>query len=158
MDHVIVRPANISDQETIVEFNQCLAQETEGKTLDPATVQLGVQRMLNDTSKGRYFVAVRKDEIVGQIMFTCEWSDWRNGDLLWLQSVYVRPEFRRRGIFRQLFQTIRDLTDASDGIVGIRLYVDKNNTTARATYQQLGFCDPGYLVMESLSKAPKNRS
>ena len=155
MEQLFVRPATINDQETIVEFNQCLAHESEGKALDSATLRIGVQRILNDESKGRYFVAVCRNEIVGQIMFTREWSDWRNGDLLWLQSVYVRPQYRRRGVFRRLLQTIRNLADTRDDIVGIRLYVEKNNATARATYQQFGFREPGYLVMESLLKAHK---
>lgn len=150
MANIIIRPAELGDQDTIVIYNLSLAHETEGKSLDSATVQLGVHRILSDPSKGRYFVAVCKDQIVGQIMFTREWSDWRNGDLLWIQSVFVHSDFRRQGVFRQLFETIQNLVDASDDIVGVRLYVEVDNATAQATYRKLGFSDPGYLVMESL--------
>lgn len=150
-----VRPADIKDLETIVRYNLSLANETENKTLDCELVQAGVTRILQDATKGSYFVAVDQrsesdEQVVGQIMFTFEWSDWRNGDILWIQSVYVHPNFRRQGVFRQLYDQIQELVDSNTEYVGIRLYVEKDNDVAQRTYRSLGFSDPGYVVLESL--------
>ena len=99
-----IRPAIPDDWPTIAQFNIHLAEETEGKPLDPDIIGPGVQAVLADERKGRYFVACREGEIVGQLMHTFEWSDWRNGNIWWLQSVYVAKNFRRLGVFRQLYQ------------------------------------------------------
>ena len=150
MAKYLVRPATLTDQETIVEFNLRLARETEDKSLNHKTVQQGVARILVDTTKGRYFVATWEQQVVGQIMFTYEWSDWRNGDILWIQSVFVHPDFRRQGVFRLLHQAVQAVVDGNDELVGIRLYVEKSNASAQATYRRIGFSEPGYTVMESL--------
>lgn len=145
-----IRPASPDDWRTIAEFNVRLAAETEDKQLVAATVEAGVQGLLSDSRRGRYFVACVADRIVGQLMHTFEWSDWRNGEIWWLQSVYVHPEFRRQGVFRSLNDHLARLAEGSPGVVGLRLYVEHENTPAQRTYQSLGMTDPGYRVMEQL--------
>jgi ribosomal protein S18 acetylase RimI-like enzyme len=143
-----VRAAVDEDAEVIADFNQRLAQESENKTLDPPTLLAGVKALLSDSRKGRYLVACHDDQIVGQLMHTYEWSDWRNGDIWWLQSVYVIPEFRRRGVFRLLYETLNTDAESRPDVVGIRLYVELNNTHAQETYRNLKMRDAGYQVME----------
>lgn len=146
-----IREAKIEDSATIAEFNCRLAAETEGKQLDPETVRRGVDGMLNNTHRGRYLVACTGDgQVVGQLMHTFEWSDWRNGDIWWLQSVYVHADFRRQGIFRKLLLHLEQLAEASPGVVGLRLYVENENVRAQNTYNSLGFVDPQYRVMERM--------
>ena len=125
-----LRRAVPADAPTIVEFNLRLAQESEGKTLDPATLAPGVAAGLADENKALYFVAEDNSAIVGQLMLTREWSDWRNGWIWWIQSVYVRAEFRRRGVFRALYQHVHGLAVADPGVIGLRLYVEHNNPVA----------------------------
>jgi len=142
-----VRQAVAADWPTIVEFNCRLAEETEQKILDRTKVVPGVQALLADSNKGRYFVAERNRDIVGQMMHTYEWSDWRNGPLWWLQSVYVAPEERKRGVFRTLFEFVVEQARA-EGVLGIRLYVENNNARAQQTYASLGFIPGEYHVMQ----------
>jgi GNAT superfamily N-acetyltransferase len=125
-----------------------LAAETEDLRLDPRRVGAGVQAVLGDESKGLYFLALAQTEIVGQAMITYEWSDWRNGNIWWLQSVYVRPEFRRRGVFRLLFKHIQDLARRQPGVWGLRLYMHSENDRARSTYEGLGMTFTPYQVFE----------
>lgn len=146
----IIRQAVPTDEETVVDFNCRLAAESESTQLDRDTVRLGVRAILGNSRHGRYFVATLDDRIVGQMMHTFEWSDWRNGEIWWLQSVYVHPDFRRKGAFRQLIQHLQTEADASPGVVGLRLYVEEHNTSAQKTYEQLGLKTAGYMVMESL--------
>ena len=145
-----IRPAVLDDWPVIADFNTRLADETEGKHLDPDTIAKGVRRLLSEPQRGRYFVACLAGRVVGQIMHTSEWSDWRNGEIWWLQSVYVRSEFRQRGIFRALFAHLQDLAHSSLDVIGLRLYVEEHNTAAQATYDRLGLKLAGYVVMESL--------
>jgi GNAT superfamily N-acetyltransferase len=145
-----VRPAVPDDWPVIVEFNCLLAEESEGKRLDRAHVEPGVKALLADPRKGRYFVAEADGEIVGQLMHTYEWSDWRNGDIWWLQSVYVHRDYRRQGVFRALFDRLRSEAEADLGVVGLRLYVEEQNTRAHATYENLSFRMGGYFVMERM--------
>ena len=140
---VTVRPGTPADAARVALFNLRLAVESEGLKLDPSTVERGVRAALLDPAKGTYFVAESTHpddggEVVGCLMVTREWSDWRNGDLWWVQSVYVAPDHRRRGAFRALLaHAERAAADA--GAVGLRLYVDKANAAARDTYLRLGF-------------------
>ena len=143
-----IREAELSDLDAIVEFNLRLATESENKVLDRELVTKGVAALLRDSAKGRYFVAEAEGDIVGQIMHTREWSDWRNGDIWWLQSVYVAAPFRRRGVFRRLFLHLWEEADRSPDVVGIRLYVEADNQAAQNTYRDLGMNRPGYFVME----------
>lgn len=145
-----IRPASIDDWPIIVDFNCRLAAETEGKELDRAHVEPGVKAVLNDPRKGRYFVACIDGRVVGQLLHTFEWSDWRNGDIWWLQSVYVHPDFRRAGVFRALFDYLCQEAAADPGVVGLRLYVEAHNSRAQQTYQKLDLANAGYVVMEQM--------
>ena len=148
MDQFDVRLALSDDWETIVDFNCRLAEETENMQLDPATVRAGVEAVLADPHKGRYFVACVGQNVVGQMMHTWEWSDWRNGEIWWLQSVFVAPQYRRQGVFRRLYQHLLDEAVADPNVVGLRLYVERENQPAHATYRGLGMQETDYLVME----------
>ena len=143
-----VRPATIADAGVVCEFNSKLALESEGKTLDAALLRLGVHKALADGNKGRYFLAEDGGHIVGQLGVTYEWSDWRNGWFWWIQSVYVRPEARRRGVFRSLFQHVHQAARDDPDVIGIRLYVERDNHAAHGTYQALGLEWTTYQVME----------
>ena len=150
-NEITIRNATHNDAETIAEFNCQLAAETEEKSLDPETVRLGVSALLSDVRHGKYIVACTRDgQIVGQLMHTFEWSDWRNGDIWWLQSVYVHADFRRLGVFRKLHQHLEQLAESTHGVVGLRLYVEHENDRAQETYRSLGFVEPGYRVMERI--------
>lgn len=149
MSNVVIRAAAVDDLETIAEFNVRLAEETEGAPLDRETVRRGVRALLADGSRGSYYVACT-DKIVGQLMHTREWSDWRNGDIWWIQSVYVHPHHRRQGVFRSLYDHLKTLAEADPGVVGLRLYVEQENEAARATYRDLGMTPAPYLVMQHL--------
>lgn len=145
-----IRPATLEDWETIADFNLKLADETEPVVLDRATVEAGVRALLADDRKGRYFVATVDGRIIGQLMHTREWSDWRNGDVWWLQSVYVEAAFRRQGVFAALKRNLEELAESDPNVVGLRLYVEQGNEHAQATYRTLGFKSAGYLVMERM--------
>lgn len=144
-----IRRATPADAPTVVEFNRLLAEESEGKVLDPAVLSNGVQAALADPHKCRYFIAEDDGTIVGQTMITYEWSDWRNGWIWWIQSVYVRPEARKRGVFRALYEHIHQ-TAKQEGCVGIRLYVEDNNQRAHETYYRVGMKKAGYFVLEQM--------
>ena len=149
-----VRPAALADVETLVRFNCAMAMETEQKRLAPATVTKGVSGLIANPSRGRYLLACDgENRIVGQLMHTFEWSDWRNGDVWWIQSVYVEPNFRRRGVFQTLYRTVRRMALEQGGVVGLRLYVEHENRNAQATYRAMGMRDAGYSVMEEMFAA-----
>ena len=150
MSDIHVRPAEPDDWETVVDFNCRLADESEDKQLNRDLVIPGVQALLADSRKGRYFVACVEDRVIGQLMHTWEWSDWRNGEIWWLQSVYVEPEFRRQGVFRLLYEYVQREADGDSNVVGIRLYVENENERAQATYRRMGMDHTGYSVMENL--------
>ena len=150
MSEFTIRPAVPEDWPVIADFNCRLAGESEGKQLDPALVGDGVQALLADPLKGRYFVVCREENIVAQLMHTREWSDWRNGDIWWLQSVYVLPEFRRRGLFRMLYEHAFREAQNDANVVGLRLYVEQDNERAHETYSRLGMTRPGYFVMQKM--------
>jgi GNAT superfamily N-acetyltransferase len=149
-----IRPALPGDLECIVEYNLRLAHESENKQLDRDTLRKGVDALLRDSTKGRYFVAVQNGEIIGQLMHTREWSDWRNGDIWWLQSVYVAAAYRRKGVFRRLYQHLWNEAQAASDVVGLRLYVEAENIAAHETYHNMGMRQPGYFVMENLLIGP----
>lgn len=143
-----IREATLSDAPEVVDFNLRLALETEQLRLDPAVVRAGVAAVLADSAKGIYFLAELDGEIAGQLMITYEWSDWRNGNLWWIQSVYVKPEFRGRGVFRALFEHLKELARAREGVAGLRLYMHAENQRARRAYEQLGMQHSDYQVFE----------
>ena len=122
--------------------------ETEQRKLNLARVNAGVAALLNDPAKGIYFLAELNGQIAGQLLITCEWSDWRNGNFWWIQSVYVKEEFREQGIFRALFEHVRKLATQRKDVCGLRLYMDSANATARKTYQRLGMKLTDYELFE----------
>jgi len=144
----ICQAAEQSHVNEMADFNCRLALETEGKTLDSATVRNGVLRGLALAPEVRYFVAVSDAEVVGQLMLTLEWSDWRDGWIVWLQSVYVAPQWRGAGVFRQLLSHALRTVNADGTVVSIRLYVEYANGGAKACYRKIGFTGSGYDVME----------
>ncbi len=149
MDSAIcVRLAVLADWEIIADYNSRLALETEGKKLDASTIAAGVQALLSNPQHGRYFVACVSDRIVGQMMHTREWSDWRNGEIWWLQSVYVQTEHRRSGVFRALFRHLEKLAESTPNVIGLRLYAEEHNSKAFEAYRSLGLGHAGYVVME----------
>lgn len=143
-----LRRATITDAATIAEFNRRLAWETEHKRLDDALLVPGVAAVLANPARGTYYVAEADGAVVGQLLITLEWSDWRNGWFWWIQSVYVLAEARRHGVFRALYQHVAAEARARGDVVGIRLYVERDNLRAQQTYEQLGMASPGYHVME----------
>lgn len=146
---ITVRAARVEDAGFLVEGNACMARETEERELDLGVLGAGVRAVLEDAGKGRYFVAEAGGLVVGMLMVTWEWSDWRNGMLWWVQSVYVRPEWRRRGVFRGMYGYVRGMCRESGG-VGLRLYVEKENEAGKATYAAVGMKGAGYDVMEEM--------
>ena len=146
--NIAIRQANPADAPLITEFNLRLAEETENLRLEPDCVRSGVDAILQDPAKGLYFVAEVQGTVVGQVMITYEWSDWRNGDLWWLQSVYVKAEFRRQGIFRKLFDHLQALAIAQKDVSGLRLYMHADNSRARQSYEKLGMKPTRYEVFE----------
>lgn len=143
-----VRSASPADLDVIAEFNRRMALETEDKELDPVVLRAGVEAGLADADKMTYFLAEEASEVVAQLAVTREWSDWRNGWFWWVQSVYVRRESRRRGVFRMLFKHVEQAARQSPGVTGIRLYVDHDNLDAQEVYLRLGFKPTGYLLLE----------
>lgn len=145
-----VRKAGVNDLPFIIEFQLAMAKETEGIELNQPTVEKGVAAVLADSSKGNYYVAETDAKIVGSLLTTFEWSDWRNGTVLWIQSVYVLPEFRRKGVYRAMYSHIKNLVLNNENLKGIRLYADKSNLPAHKTYQTLGMSPDHYVTFEWL--------
>ncbi len=146
---IVIRAANGDDAARIVLFNQAMARETEGRELDRKVLTRGVEALLKDPARGRYFVAVKGEEVVAQVMITTEWSDWRNGPVWWLQSVYVSKRHRREGVYRMLHEHVRE-TALAEKVLGIRLYVERDNLAAQDTYQALGMAASQYLMFEEM--------
>ncbi len=144
-----LRRATVADVPVLVTFNAAIAWETEHKRLDADVLRAGVRAVFDDPARGFYTVAERGEgDVVGQMMVTYEWSDWRNGWFWWVQSVYVREDARRDGVFRTLYQEIQRLAAATPDVIGLRLYVETENTRAQATYRALGMSDTTYGMME----------
>lgn len=143
-----IRPARPDDLNVIAQFNQALARESEDKTLADAVIREGVRRLLADRSLGHYFIAEIEAMIVGQTMVTTEWSDWRSGFFWWIQSVYVSPEFRRRGVFRALHMKVREAAKKSGDVCGLRLYVHEHNARAMEAYLNMGMDRTHYAMFE----------
>ena len=143
-----VRNATQTDLDAIVRGNALMAEETEAKSLDESLLSAGVAAVLEDSRHGRYWVACVDDQVVGQMMVTHEWSDWRNGVMWWIQSVYVDSDYRREGVFSTLYRHVEAMARESGDCAGIRLYVERENQRAQATYAALGMRDTGYKVME----------
>lgn len=158
-DHWIVREAGADDLDRLVEWASAMAHETEGKVLDRATLRAGIEAGLGDASRARYFIAARRMQMAGRetvdapaatLMLTSEWSDWRNGTWWWIQSVYVAADHRRQGGYRALHGYVARLARDTDGVIGLRLYVERDNASAQSTYASLGMTDAGYRIYEQL--------
>ena len=149
---ILLRNAETSDWAAIAEFNRALAAETEDKALDWDVIASGVRRVLGDEGKGRYFVAEVAGRIVGMTMITYEWSDWRDGWIWWIQSVYVHPDFRGQGVFGRLYRHVM-ATAAGAGVGTVRLYVLGSNARARVIYEKLGMKETGYSVLETATRS-----
>jgi ribosomal protein S18 acetylase RimI-like enzyme len=151
-DDLTIRRATADDVPALVAFNQAMAQETEGKGLDAEVLTSGVMAVLEDVQKGFYLVAEHtgdEDDAVASLLITREWSDWRDGVFWWIQSVYVRPAWRRRGVFRALYAEVERRARAQGDVCGLRLYVERDNDIARRTYDALGMDETPYRLYEA---------
>ncbi len=147
---ITIRRATPADAETIALFNEAMARETEGKTLDASTIREGVRALLARPDRGFYIVAEEGGTVLGQLMITFEWSDWRNGLFWWIQSVYVRPERRGAGVYRALHERVRGMAREAGGVCGLRLYVERANAVAMATYRRMGMEETHYRLFEEI--------
>ena len=145
---VVTRVAVAEDAATLAGFNRAMALETESKSLPMETLLPGVEAVLRDPDHGFYVVAGSGREIAGSLLVTFEWSDWRNGRMWWIQSVYVRPSHRRRGVYRALHEAVRERARVAGDVVGIRLYVERENVAAQRTYAALGMTETPYRIYE----------
>lgn len=145
---IVVREATQEDADSIINFQLAMALETENLSLDRNITARGVRAVFQDPSKGKYFVAIETGTIAGCMLTTPEWSDWRNRTVLWIQSVYVLPRFRKKGVFRKLFELLLEEVREDDTIGGIRLYVDRSNKQAQSVYTRLGMDGEHYQVFE----------
>ncbi|HWP82484.1 MAG TPA: GNAT family N-acetyltransferase [Bacteroidota bacterium] len=148
MSTISIRQATPKDTGVIARFNALMAEETEQRSLNQETLRKGVEGVLRDSSKGTYYVADIDGRIVGQLMITYEWSDWRNANFWWIQSVYVEKEYRGKRVFTSLFQHILELAKNRMDVCGIRLYVENTNTRAQKVYEQLGMHRSHYEMFE----------
>ncbi len=145
---IVIRESVATDCSTIVDFQLAMALETEELVLDKNILSSGVKAVLDDNSKAKYFIATSEDKPVGMLMITPEWSDWRDGWVWWIQSVYTHPQYRKHGIYKLLYQHIKDLVNSSPRVWGIRLYVDKRNIAAQKVYTKLGMTQDHYSTFE----------
>ncbi len=147
-----IRIASFEDANSLVEFNQAMALETEGKQLDAQILQSGVEAVLHDEKKGFYAVAENEGKIVGGLMVTFEWSDWRGRWFWWIQSVYILPEFRGQKIYSRLYDFVKQNAEEKGDVCGFRLYVEKENTNAQKVYEKCGMERSHYLMYEEMIK------
>ncbi|HEX8851979.1 MAG TPA: GNAT family N-acetyltransferase [Pyrinomonadaceae bacterium] len=159
-EEIAVRRADERDVDALVEFNRAMARETEAKELDADILRAGVRGLLAEPRHGFYLVAERRAsgddtraEVVGSLMVTYEWSDWRDGLFWWVQSVYVSPRLRRRGVYRRLYQHVKELAAGDASVRGFRLYVERDNLVAQRTYEQLGMEETHYKLYEELTRS-----
>lgn len=145
---VTIRRARATDAAIIARFNRAMALETESRKLSPTRVLRGVKALLADSAKGTYYVATANGDVIGQLLITYEWSDWRNGNFWWIQSVYVTPPGRGRGVFKALHAHIERLARQRKDVCGVRLYVDAHNTRAKEVYSRLGLKATHYELWE----------
>ena len=143
-----IRSGDVKDLKTLVEFQVRMAQETEDIALDPEVVTRGVEAVFTDRSKGAYWVAEEAGKILGGFLVVPEWSDWRDGTVLWIHSLYVVPEARRRGVFRDLYSHLKEMVERSNELKGLRLYVDRRNRDAQRAYEALGMDAEHYHLYE----------
>jgi len=145
-----IRKAKSSDSERIVELQLRMAKETEGMDLNRDVVSKGVSGVFQESSRGTYWVVAEKGEVLGVLLAIPEWSDWRNGTVLWIHSLYVVPEARGRGVFKKLYLNLKEQVEKTPELVGLRLYVDKKNKSAQKIYEKLGMSKDHYELYEWL--------
>jgi len=145
---VQIRIANEDDTPFIADFQMKMAFETENFQLNRETLDEGVLHVLRDPEKGKYFVAEDEGQVIGSLLITFEWSDWRNKWVLWIQSVYILSEYRKHGVYKKMYQHIKDWANRDNQVAGIRLYVDKANTRAIKVYRKLGMNGEHYRLFE----------
>lgn len=145
---ITVRLATLDDAIAIIDFQLNMAMETESLALNYQTVARGVHAVFEDATKGAYYVAVDDKKIIGSLMTTYEWSDWRCGTVIWIQSVYIIKNYRGQGVYKKLYQYIQQLVTPESGYRGIRLYVDRTNLPAQSVYEKLGMNGEHYQVYE----------
>ena len=146
----MIRSANRKDIETLAGFQVLMAKETENLDLDPETVKRGVSTVFDKPEKGFYLVTEEEGEVVASLMITYEWSDWRAKTTWWIQSLYVKPEHRKKGIYRAMYQHLKNRIKDDDTVGGIRLYVDKSNVKAHKAYEALGMDGEHYSMFEDM--------
>ena len=149
MPPITIRKALPADGPVIAKFNALMAQETEHRTLEHSLLRSGVEAVLADDTKGTYYVAEIDGTIAGQLMITSEWSDWRNGTFWWIQSVYVREEYRSKGVFKALYRFVENAARKRKDVCGLRLYVEKKNERAMKAYEKMGMKKSGYEIYET---------
>ena len=147
-DRPLVRIGEEQDADTLAEFNIAMAWETEQKKLSPDVVVSGVRTLLKNPRHGFYVVAEINQEVIGSLMVTFEWSDWRNASFWWIQSVYIKPAFRKRGTFRRLYEYVKEKALQDANVCGLRLYVEQDNIAAQSTYEKIGMSQTPYKVYE----------
>ena len=143
-----IREATPGDTDYIVRFQQDMAQETEGKALDEPLLRQGVAGVFDSDDKGFYLVAEADGSVVGSLLITYEWSDWRNATFWWIQSVFVDADWRRKGVYRAMHNWVHEIAESRDDICGIRLYVERANHIAQQTYNSLGMAHSHYDLYE----------
>ena len=143
-----LREALPKDIPIIIDFQKKMALETENLILNSETLSRGVDQLMRDPGKGKYYVAEESSRVVGCLMTTFEWSDWRDGTVLWIQSVYIAKDFRGQGVYRKMYDHIRQIVSDDPALKGIRLYVDRSNTEAQGVYKKLGMDGEHYSVFE----------
>lgn len=149
-ENIYIEKANANDAETLADLQCKMAWETEEYKLDHATVLAGLKSLFADHTKGTYYKVTHEGQIVGCMLNTFEWSEWRNGYVLWIQSLYIVPEFRAQGLFKLMYQYLQQKVAKDDSLKGIRLYVDKTNTKAAQVYKAIGMSDEHYTFFEWL--------
>jgi len=147
-----IRQSTLADLDLIVALNVALAAESEQLQLDADTLREGVRALLEGRAPGRYWLAQLDGRVVGQLLITYEWSDWRNAMVWWIQSVQVVPDARTQGVFRALYAHARREAQAA-GAAGLRLYVDNSNVRAQAVYAAVGMHGDHYRVFEDMFEA-----
>ncbi|KAK9867399.1 hypothetical protein WJX84_004062 [Apatococcus fuscideae] len=145
-----VRLAALDDLDALTSYNMAMAHETEGLTLQQGILRKGIEALLTDRSKGQYFVVEAEGQVVAQLMITYEWSDWRNSRIWWIQSVYVHPDHRRKGLFKLLYDYVKELS-LEERAAGLRLYADASNHRAQSTYKAMGMTTH-YNVFEDMTE------
>lgn len=152
LDRLIVRPARMEDVDMLVTFSAAMALETEGRRLDMDRLRRGTQRVFDSPTRGFYVVAELPQEsspgVIGQLLVTYEWSDWRDATFWWIQSLYVHPDWRRRGVYRRMHEYVRQQARSRSDVCGLRLYVEAGNTGAQAAYRQTGLFPSSYRIIE----------